>query len=412
MSQLQPVRGTHDLLPDEARKHRHVVSESLKLAEKFGFEEIVTPIFESTQVFARTLGEASDIVSKEMYTFADRGGDSLTLRPEGTAGVARAIISNGLFQHMPLKLFYSGPMFRYERPQKGRNRQFYQIGVECLGQAGWTADVEVIALGYEVLKALSIADSCQLKINSLGDEASRANYRDALVKYLSKYENELSADSKTRLQKNPLRILDSKDPNDQKITAGSPKLQDHLTPEAKDFKNKVLQGLTALKIPFVEDNKLVRGLDYYTHSVFEFVTQKLGAQDAVLAGGRYDGLISQMGGNPTPGVGWAAGVERLSLLLDTQVSKTRPIVVLPMSDNEEIKALEVAQELRQKTNFPVEFLSGGQLGKRMKKAASRYQAKYALILGEQELQSQSAMLKDLDSGEQKLIPLKELATHL
>jgi histidyl-tRNA synthetase len=414
MSSLQPVRGTRDLLFDEARKHHFVIESAYQAAQLYGFEEIITPIFESTSVFARTLGEASDIVSKEMYTFLDRGGDSLTLRPENTAGVARAVISNGLFQKLPLKFFYAGPMFRYERPQKGRYRQFYQIGVETLGVQTAVADAEAIALGYQLLKSLKIENVCQLKINSLGDEPSRSAFRAALVTYLEKYKNELSPDSQNRLIKNPLRILDSKDPNDQKIVATAPRLPEHLTDDAKRFRDHVFELLAAMEIPFQEDLTLVRGLDYYTHTVFEFVTTQLGAQDAVLAGGRYDGLLEQMGGSPTPGVGWAAGVERLSLLLpsDQGFALKRPVVVLPMDDAQQSFAIKTAESIRRQTQIPVEVLVGSQLGKRLKKATQRYNARVAIIIGEDEMKAQKLGYKDLDSGEQRQLSLNELVNVL
>ncbi|MBX9633404.1 MAG: histidine--tRNA ligase, partial [Magnetospirillum sp.] len=332
MSSLQPVRGTHDLLPEDSRRHRFVEETAFSVVRRYGYGEIVTPIFEFTEVFSRTLGETSDVVTKEMYTFADRSGDSLTLRPEGTAGVARAFISGGLAQSLPLKLFYRGPMFRHERPQKGRLRQFHQVGVELLGVEGPQADIEVVSMAWRMLQALGLGDKVQLEINTLGDAESRVAYRDALVAYLTPYKDKLSEDSRARLDKNPMRVLDSKDEGDKAIVAGAPLIQDALSPAAQEFFAQVTGGLTALGVPFVINPKLVRGLDYYCHTAFEFTTTALGAQGTVLAGGRYDGLIGQMGGPATPGIGWAAGIERLSMLVEGAPDLDRPVAIIPMGD--------------------------------------------------------------------------------
>ncbi len=400
---LQPVRGTHDLLPDAARAHRAVEEHAREVAERFGFGEVVTPIFEFTEVFKRTLGDTSDIVTKEMYTFTDRGGDSLTLRPEGTAAIARAFISGGLAQQVPVKAFYRGPMFRYERPQKGRQRQFHQVGVEILGVEGPAADVEVITLGYHVLEALGLGGHVQVEINTLGDPESRAAYREALVGYLTIRQDELSGDSRDRLARNPLRILDSKDPGDRAVVADAPVLADSLNDVSRDFFARVREGLASLGIPVEVSPRLVRGLDYYTHTAFEFTTTALGAQGTVLAGGRYDGLIAQMGGPPTPGVGWAAGVERLSMLLADPPPAPRPLAVVPAGPDAELSALKLTDRLR-RAGFAVDLGYGGNLGKRMKRA-NRLGARAALILGEAELAAGSVTLRDLDSGEQSEIAL-------
>ena len=314
MPALQPARGTQDLLPETARRHRQVSETAREMAALYGFAEISTPIFEFTEVFARPIGEHTDIVSKEMYTFTDRGGEEVTLRPENTAGVVRAVLSNGLTQSTPLKFFYSGPMFRYERPQKGRFRQFHQIGVELLGVATPQADIEVIALGQRILKALGIADRVVLELNTLGDPQSRAAYRTALVQYFSSRRAELSEDSRDRLERNPLRILDSKAREDAPIIAEAPPFDRYLNDSSAEFFGNVRDGLRRLGIAYRLNPRLVRGLDYYTHTVFEFVTTDLGAQGTVLAGGRYDGLVELMGGPAMPGVGWAAGIERLAML--------------------------------------------------------------------------------------------------
>ena len=276
MTPFQPVRGTRDLLPEDCRRHRHIEGVAVAVSERYGYGEIATPIFEFTQVFARSLGDTSDIVGKEMYTFEDRGGASLTLRPENTAGVVRAFISNGLAQQAPLKLFYRGPMFRYERPQKGRMRQFHQIGVEFLGVADPLADVEVMALGWQILSELGLGERLTLELNSLGDTESREIYRRRLVDYLSDHRDRLSGDSRERLDRNPMRILDSKDEGDQAILADAPLLPDSLTDDSRAFRDAVVDGLQRLDIPFRLQPRLVRGLDYYCHTAFEFTTDLLG----------------------------------------------------------------------------------------------------------------------------------------
>jgi histidyl-tRNA synthetase len=407
-SKLQPVRGTQDILPDLARAFRVIDAIACEKANLYGYEEIHTPIFEFSEVFHRTLGETSDMVSKETYTFQDRGGDSLTLRPEGTAGIARAFITNGLAQNLPLKFYYSGPMFRYERPQKGRYRQFHQLGVECLGLETPAADVECIALAYDILGAVGLQGKVSLEINSLGDTESRQKHRDLLVEFLKDYESQLSEDSKIRLHKNPLRILDSKDEGDKKIVAGAPALRECLNEASKDFFAQVLAGLETLQISYNVTDSLVRGIDYYTHTVFEFVTTELGAQGTVLAGGRYDGLIEQMGGNRTPGVGWASGIERLALLLaaDKNQPKTFDVAVISADPSAEQKCLRLAHELRI-GDLKVELIPGNNVGKKMKRA-NKIGARFALIIGESELQTNSITVKNLTSGEQKLVKDSEL----
>jgi len=409
---LQPVRGTQDILPEQCRAFRYIDQTGRHLASRFGYEEIITPIFEFSDVFHRTLGESSDVVSKETYTFTDRGGEELTLRPEGTAGIARAFISNGLAQNLPLKFYYSGPMFRYERPQKGRYRQFHQVGVECLGFETPTSDVECIAVGAQFLAELGLQDKVRLEINSLGDSQSRAAHRDRLVDYLSKYEAELSPDSQIRLKKNPLRILDSKDEGDRKLLAEAPTLESCMNEDSKKFFDQVLHGLSVIGLEPHLNRQLVRGLDYYTHSVFEFTTPHLGAQSTVLAGGRYNGLIALMGGPATPGVGWASGVERLALLIDPAKYQTNEklLALLPAEDRAEDYCLKLAFELRKKT-WRVELLSGGNVGKRMKKA-DKLGATHAVIVGGNELDSGTLMLKNLATGEQRSVTDTELARAL
>jgi histidyl-tRNA synthetase len=408
VSVLQPVRGTHDLLPEESRRHRLVEDIAFDIARRYGFGEIITPIFEFTDVFSRNLGETTDVVSKEMYTFSDRSGESLTLRPEGTAGVARAFISGGLSQHLPLKLFYRGPMFRYERPQKGRLRQFHQLGVELLGVEAPQADVEVIALAAHILQALGLKDNVRLELNSLGDAASRIAYREALVTYLSGFKDKLSKDSLERMERNPLRVLDSKDDADKAVVAEAPLMVDYLNDDSRRFFDDVQSGLAAAGVPVTINPRLVRGLDYYCHTAFEFTTTALGAQGTVLAGGRYDGLIGQMGGPATPGIGWAAGIERLSMLFQDEIPLRRPLAVIPMGVSE--AAVGLTQRLRQ-AGFAVELGYSGNMKKRLARA-NKVNARAAVILGEEEWSRQAVAVRDLDTGEQEEVPLAVLEERL
>ncbi len=410
MSQLQPIKGTHDLMFEDVRRHRYVEETAFEIARRYGYGEIATPVFEFTDVFKRTLGDTSDIVTKEMFTFETKGGDNITLRPEGTAGVARAFISEGLAQQTPLKFFYRGPMFRYERPQKGRQRQFHQFGAELLGVASPQADVEVIALADHILKTLNLTGTTTLELNSLGDVESRLAYRDVLVSYLKGHEDKLSPDSRERLIRNPLRILDSKDPGDKAIAANAPQFTAHLNTASQDFFKAVQDGLSALGIGFKVVPALVRGLDYYGHTAFEFTTEALGAQGTVLAGGRYDGLIKQMGGPQTPGIGFAAGIERLAMLLPEIAAEKRPIAVIPIGDEESKVAQEITAKLRHE-GFTVDMGYGGNMGKRMTRA-NKIKAVAAVILGSDEVREGVATVRNLDSGEQVKVAQADLARHL
>ncbi|MBX7232552.1 MAG: histidine--tRNA ligase [Bdellovibrionales bacterium] len=403
---LQSVRGTHDLLFEECAKHRRVEEVLKDLASRFGFREFSTPIFEFSEVFKRTLGDASDIVTKEMYTFLDKGGDSITLRPEGTAGLARAFISEGLTQKIPFKAFYRGPMFRYERPQKGRQRQFHQLGVETLGVPSPLADVESISLANLYLANLGILNRASLEINSLGDGSSRAHYMSQLVTYLNNYKGDLSLESQKRLQINPLRILDSKDPKDHQVLQTAPKLEQSLNDESKAFFEKVCQGLTKLNIAFNYNSHLVRGLDYYSHTVFEYRTSALGAQDAILSGGRYDQLIEMLGGPSTAGFGWAAGVERLVMLDAHKEDVLRPIAIVPMAEESENDSLKLAHDLRENGQY-VEIIYSGNLSKRMKKAANLH-ARWALLVGGDEWSNGLITIKNMDQGGQSQVPQVDL----
>ena len=410
MSKLQPVRGTHDLLPEDARRHRHIVDTGLRVSERYGFGEIETPIFEFTDVFKRTLGEASDVVSKEMYTFTDRGGEELTLRPEGTASVCRALITGGLTQNLPAKFYYQGPMFRYERPQKGRMRQFHQIGIELLGAAEPQADIEVISCGADILDAIGVLSRTTLELNTLGDTDSRKAYRAALVEYFGDHREALSEDSRRRLELNPLRILDSKDEGDRRLVEHAPSFDDYLNDYSKDFFAAVVAGLDALGVGYHRNTRLVRGLDYYCHTTFEFVTDALGAQGTVMAGGRYDGLVETMGGPAIPGVGWAAGIERLALLVEGVTDPARPIAIVPVGAGTELEALKLAHRLR-RAGHAVEHGYTGNVGKRLKRA-SKVGARVALILGEDELARGAVQLRDLDAGTQDEAALDRIEESL
>jgi histidyl-tRNA synthetase len=409
---LQPVRGTHDLMGEDARRHRFIVETFREVAERYAFREIATPIFEFAEVFQRTLGDTSDVVTKEMYTFTDRGGDKLTLRPEMTAGIARAFISNGLAQELPLKLHGQGPMFRYERPQKGRMRQFHQIDAEILGVPEPQADVEVIALAHDVLDALGLGDRITLELNSLGDQESRAAYRARLVEYFSAHRDALSEDSRMRLERNPLRILDSKEPEDRAIVAAAPAIAESFNDASRAFFDAVRRGLDALGISYTVNQRLVRGLDYYSHTAFEFTTTHIGAQGTVLGGGRYDGLIETMGGPATAGIGWAAGIERLALMV-APPAEARPLVaIVPVGDDRAVQsaALALAHRLR-RAGHAVDQGYRGNVGKRMKRA-DKLGASKALILGEAELAAGMVQLRDLGTGEQRAVALDAVEAAL
>ena len=414
MANLQPVRGTRDLLPNDLRQFREVSEIARKTSLLYGFEEIETPILESASVFKRSLGETSDIVSKEMYAFKDLGGDDLVLRPEGTAGIARAFISEGMTQLTPLKLFYRGPMFRYERPQKGRYRQFYQVGVELLGVEKAQADLECLALGYQMLQALPFQDglkeTVKLHLNTIGDAESRAAFREKLVAYLTSRKSELSKDSLDRLERNPLRILDSKDEGDKKVVAGAPELKDSLNDHSRKFFETIVQGLERLKIPFLVDPLLVRGLDYYCHTVFEFTTTALGSQNAILAGGRYDNLISDLGGPKTPGVGWAAGLDRLVMMMKPTEETRLNVAVVPVGEDAEATALEITQTLRL-AGIAADMGYSGNMGKRMKRA-DKVGASFAIILGSEEISRGVAQVKELATGTQREVAIVELVSAL
>ena len=410
MAKLRAVRGTQDLLPEAWARHNHVAATARATAERFNYRAVETPILENTQVFARTLGDTSDVVTKEMYSFEDKGGENLTLRPENTAGVARALISGNLGQQLPLKYFYHGSMFRRERPQKGRLRQFHQIGVELVGIAGPEADIETIQIGAHVLDALGVRDLVRLELNTLGDAESRTAYRDALIGYFRGREGELSGESRERLSRNPLRILDSKDEGDRAVVADAPALGDHLNDFSRDFLARVREGLDALGTAYELNPRLVRGLDYYCHTAFEFTTEALGAQGAVIAGGRYDGLVGMMGGPATPGVGWAGGVERLVMLVRDYPEPERPVAIVPVGAAAELRATILADGLR-RAGVAVDLGYSGNLRRRMQRA-DRIRARAAVLLGDDELARGVATVRDMASGEQREVALDRLAEAL
>lgn len=410
MAALQPVRGTHDLLPDDFRAQHHVSETAARVADRYGYDRVSTPIFEFTNVFSRTLGDTSDVVTKEMYTFTDKGGEQITLRPENTAGVCRSFLSNGLSQNTPIRFFYAGPMFRYERPQKGRLRQFHQIGIELIGAPQPAADVEVIACGAAILDQLGIRADTKLELNSLGDTESRAAYRSALVEYFSSHADDLSEESKERLGRNPLRILDSKDSGDRVIVEQAPVFGDYLTAESTDFFQAVCDGLDTLSIAYSLNPRLVRGLDYYCHTAFEFTTDKLGAQSAVMAGGRYDGLMEMMGGPATPGIGWAAGIERLALLTGVPERSDSPIALVPMGSAAESACTALVDRLRRQ-GLRVDMAFSGNMKKRMRRA-DKIGASHAVILGDQELERGVAAVKTLATGDQADIVIESVGDYL
>jgi len=407
---LQPVRGTQSLFGEDADRLAAVVAAFDRVRRLFGFKRVEVPTIEQTQVFARSIGETTDVVSKEMYTFEDRGGDSITLRPEFTAGICRAYLSEGWQQHAPLKLAAHGSAFRYERPQKGRFREFHQLDAEIVGAAEPQADVEILSLGHQLLQELGIGEGVTLELNTLGDPDTREAWRTALIAYFEGHKAKLSEDSQARLERNPLRILDSKDSRDQAICAGAPSVDEHLTSDASDFFAAVTAGLDAAGVPWTRNPRLVRGLDYYRHTAFEFVTDRLGAQGTVIAGGRYDGLIESLGGPHTPAVGWAAGIERLAMLIDAPARDRPDVVIIPLGDRAEAEAGRVLAGLRRE-GIAADMAFRGNMKKRLSRANDAGAA-YALIIGDDELDRGEAQLKTLETGEQRAVSLDLLAEVL
>ena len=368
MSTPQAIRGTQDIFGPDAEAFAHVVETFERVRRLYRFRRVEMPVFEKTEVFSRSIGETTDVVSKEMYSFEDRGGESLTLRPEFTAGICRAFLSNGWQQHAPLKVATHGPLFRYERPQKGRYRQFHQLDAEILGAGEPQADAELLVMADQLLKELGIADGVTLMLNTLGDASSREAWRLALIDYFRAVKDQLSEDSQDRLERNPLRILDSKDPRDKAFTEAAPKIDDFLSDEAQDFFAKVTAGLDAAGVAWTRAPALVRGLDYYRHTAFEFVTDRLGAQGTVLGGGRYDGLMESLGGPHTPAVGWAAGIERLAMLVGEVGQQKTDVVIVVEDDRLALAGQKALADLR-RTGISAEIVMTGSPRKRFDKAA-------------------------------------------
>ena len=420
MAKIQAIRGMNDILPDQTPVWQYVESTVRQVLGQYGYQEIRMPVVEHTELFKRSIGEVTDIVEKEMYTFDDRNGDSLTLRPEGTAGCVRAAEEHGLLFNQTRRLWYTGPMFRHERPQKGRYRQFHQIGVECFGMAGPDIDAELLVLTARLWKAFGLTEHARLEINSIGTSESRKVYREALVRYLEQYKDQLDDDSKRRLGTNPLRILDSKDPATREILNGAPLLDDYLDDESRAHFEQLKALLDAAGVSYTVNPALVRGLDYYGKTVFEWITDSLGAQGTICAGGRYDGLVQQLGGKPTDAVGFAMGLERLILLLETldlvpeQVNNNADVYVTAMGEQAVAPAMAVAESLRNELPgvVVVSHCGGGSFKSQMKKA-DRSNARYAVILGENEIGSGTVALKPLRNDDpQQEVNQSELASVL
>lgn len=418
MKKIQAIRGMNDLLPDQSAKWQYVENTIADILQRYGYQEIRFPIVEATELFKRSIGEVTDIVEKEMYTFEDRNGDSLTLRPEGTACCVRACEENGLLYNQTQRLWYMGPMFRHERPQKGRYRQFHQVGVETFGMEGPDIDAEVLLLSARILRELGVSESVTLQLNSLGDTASRAAYKEALVTYLEQHRAALDEDSLRRLTANPLRILDSKNPDTQAVLNDAPVLLDYLDDASRTHFEQLQALLTAAGISFEVNPRLVRGLDYYGKTAFEWVTDKLGAQSTVCAGGRYDGLVEQLGGKPTPAVGFGMGLERLVLLLEAleliPAELQRVDIYLLAVGNVQSNALQLAERIRDELPYLrlLTHCGGGSIKSQMKKA-DKSGADIALILGDDEVASASIVVKDLRENEpQQTMPIDDVLSYL
>ena len=398
---LQPIRGMKDLLPEDYQAQSSIIKTAEDVATIFGYRTMSTPITEYTSVFARTLGDASDVVSKEMYSFLDRSDESITLRPEFTAGVVRSFISNGLHHQVPLRLFSYGPVFRYDRPQAGRQRQFHQINFEYLGAEGAYTDAEMLKMAQTLLTNLGIMQDITLELNSIGCTESRTKYTEALTTYFTKYKNDLSPESQLRLEKNPLRILDSKSEQDKKLIPDSPVITGYYTDESKAYFDEVLKYLDILNVQYTLNPRLVRGLDYYSHTAFEFTTDKLGAQSTVLGGGRYDGLSKIMGGPALPAIGFAAGIERIALMRDYQAKFARPIVIVPIGDENLEHAIRLADKIRGRGKFAI-IEHKGKLARKMQNA-DKMGASYVVFMGSDEIASGKYKLRNMDDGVETMV---------
>lgn len=405
----KPPKGTHDLIGNTARVHNHIINTARCIAERHGYEEWATPIFENTNIFSRNLGDTSDVVTKEMYSFTDKGNNSLTLRPEGTAAICRAFVTNGLTQALPQRVFYNGPMFRYERPQKGRFRQFHQIGAELLGATDALMDAETIAMAHAILKALGLGEAVTLEINTLGDLDSRQAWREALVAYFQSHAEALSEESRARLEANPLRILDSKSSQDRALLEEAPKFGAYLNEASQNFWDDLRRNLDLFGVGFVENPHIVRGLDYYSHTAFEFVTDRLGAQGTVLAGGRYEGLVAQMGGPATPAIGWAGGIERLALLMENKPQPPTSITVVNIGEEVLGYAVSLLNDIR--TNFTAILDTRSSVKKRIERAV-KANIRYLVIIGSNEVEQQTVLVRDLTIGVQETVSRENLVGYL
>ena len=408
---FKTIKGTHDILPDESPRWQKLERVIHDVASRFGYSEIRTPIFEDTNLFSRSVGEDTDIVSKEMYSWEDRSGGSLTLRPELTAPVARSYIQHNLGAKSPLqRLYYIGPLFRRERPQKGRQRQFHQFGIEAFGSEFPEQDAEIISFGHTIFSELGVKD-LSLKLNSLGSRECREHYRNALRSFIEPFKNDLSETSQKRLETNPLRILDTKDPKEQELLKDAPSISDHWTQDDKDHFSQVQNFLKAVNIPFELDERMVRGLDYYTRTTFEFIAGGLGAQDAICGGGRYDGLVEKLGGKPTPGIGFAAGIERILLSMDTEESnKNENSIYLIDLTNDGTNTIKLAADLRN-VGCKVTIDTLRRSLKAQLRDANRTNAGKVVIIGEEESKKNTAQVKDLSTGEQEEIFQKDLKKY-
>lgn len=413
MNKLQPVRGMKDLLPDDFKIHEYIINTARKISELYGYYPMSTPIIERTEVFHRTLGDSSDVINKEIYSFLDKSDESIALRPEFTASIVRSVIYHGhLLHNLPLKFFSYGPLFRYDRPQAGRQRQFHQLNFEYIGANGAFTDAEVIRLAVDLLIALGIADKVTLEINSLGCYESRIAYEQKLIEYFNDYKDQLSSDSLARLAKNPLRILDSKDKNDQIIAAAAPVITECYTDSAKQYFANLLHYLNLLQVKYSINNRLVRGLDYYCHTTFEFITQELGAQSTILAGGRYDRLSKLMHGPDISAIGFASGIERIALIKDYSclIRPINSVFILPISEKNIDIAMILADKLRQ-NDINIILDAQGKISKRIQRAVSQG-TKYIIFIGDEEQAQSVYKLKDLDNAQESTLQLEQLITKL
>ncbi|EGR2463491.1 histidine--tRNA ligase [Vibrio cholerae] len=414
---IQAIRGMNDCLPTQSPLWQKVEGVVKNVISAYGYSEVRMPIVEMTHLFSRAIGEVTDVVEKEMYTFEDRNGDSLTLRPEGTAGCVRSGIENGLLYNQEQRLWYMGPMFRHERPQKGRYRQFHQCGVEVFGLDGPDVDAELIMMTARLWRELGIAQHVRLELNSIGSLEARANYRTALIDYLEQYQNVLDEDCKRRMYTNPLRVLDSKNPDVQAILGDAPQLSDYLDAESKQHFAGLCELLDAAGIEYTVNQRLVRGLDYYNRTVFEWITESLGSQGTVCGGGRYDGLVEQLGGKPTPAVGFAMGLERLVLMMETlgntDVRRSVDVYMVTAGEGTMMAGMKLAEQLREQVpGLRVMTHFGGGNFKKQFKRADKVGAAIALVLGEDEVAAQTVVVKDLAGGEQNTVAQAEVAKVL